>query len=128
MKPFIALTAAAAAAAILAAPNSSLAGKHYPNLTPTQLRAYVYRTDPCLAHIIDHEDGRWDPTINYSGGHGDVNESYGLGQANPGTKMAAYGRDWRTNPWTQLRWARAYARKFGGTCGAWSWWQGHGSW
>jgi uncharacterized protein YabE (DUF348 family) len=34
---------------------------------------------------------------------------YGLGQATPGSKMAAYGTDWETNPVTQLRWANAYA-------------------
>lgn len=96
--------------------------------TPGQLRAQTYRTDPCLAHIIDHEDGHWDPTIDFGGGHGDVYESYGLGQADPGTKMAVYGADWRTNPQTQLKWARVYAQRYGSECGAWAFWQSHGWW
>lgn len=96
-------------------------------LPPGKLRALIYRTHPCLAHIVDHEDGRWDPTISFGGGH-NVNDSYGLGQANPGTKMASFGRQWRTNPWVQLRWMRAYARKYGGECGAWAFWQAHRWW
>jgi hypothetical protein len=81
-----------------------------------------------LAHIIDHEDGRWDPTISFGGGH-NVYDSYGLGQANPGTKMASFGRDWRTNPWTQLKWMESYARsRYGGECPAWAFWQRHGEW
>ena len=97
-------------------------------LTPTRLRTLVYRSHPCLAHIIDHEDGRWDPTISFGGGH-NPNDSYGLGQANPGTKMAAFGPDWRTNPWTQLRWMRAYAvARYGSECAAWAFWQRNGEW
>jgi hypothetical protein len=97
-------------------------------LSPSRLRQLVYRSHPCLARIVDREDGRWDPTINYGGGHGDTSISYGLGQANPGTKMAPYGADWRTNPWTQLRWMRAYAGRYGGECGAWAFWQAHWWW
>jgi hypothetical protein len=97
--------------------------------TPGQLRAETYRTDPCLAHIVDNEDGRWDPTIDFGGGHGNVYESYGLVQANPGTKMASAGADWRTNPLTQLRWGRMYAiQRYGSTCAAWAWWQAHRWW
>lgn len=35
---------------------------------------------------------------------------YGIGQATPGTKMAPFGADWKTNVVTQLRWADAYAK------------------
>lgn len=98
-------------------------------LTPAQLRAATYKTDPCLAHIVDRENGRWDPTIDFGGGHGNVYESYGLVQANPGTKMASAGADWRTNGVTQLRWGRTYMiARYGSTCGAWAFWQGHGYW
>ena len=93
-------------------------------------RASVYRTDPCLAQIIERESaGTWDPTIDYGMGHGNVYEPYGIGQANPGTKMAPYGKDWRTNPWVQLRWARAYAAaRYGSSCAAWAHWQRHHAW
>ncbi len=93
------------------------------------LRAQTYRTDPCLAWIVDREDPTWDPTIDFGGGHGNTGQSYGLVQANPGTKMASAGPDWRTNPVTQLRWAREYARaRYGGTCAARWFWQSHGYW
>jgi hypothetical protein len=101
------------------------------HLTPaaTLFRVETYRAHPCLAHIIDHEDGTWDPTIDYGGGHGDVEQSYGLVQADPGTKMASTGRDWRTSRATQLRWALAYARsRYGSECGAWNFWHAHWYW
>ena len=114
-----------AAAFVLLVPVARSAPIHW---TPAKVRAAVYRTDPCLAHIVDHEDGTWDPTRSFGGGH-NVNGSYGLGQANPGWKMAPYGKDWRTNPFTQLRWAKAYANgRYGSTCAAWAFWQTHLWW
>lgn len=83
---------------------------------------------PCLASIFDREDPSWDPTISYGGGH-NIYDPYGLGQANPGTKMAPFGADWRTNPYTQIRWARSYAlQRYGGECAAWAHWQANWSW
>src|SRR5690348_4249617 len=47
-------------------------------------------------------------------------------QANPGTKMATAGPDWRTNPQTQIRWGEDYIqRTYGTPCQAWSFWQVH---
>lgn len=92
------------------------------------MRDQLYRIDPCLARIIDRENRYWDPTLDFGGGHGNVYESYGLPQANPGWKMQSAGRDWRTNPWTQIRWAQGYARRYGGTCAAWAFWQTHNWW
>ena len=111
-------------------------------MTPTQLRAQVYRNDPCLANIIDNENGRWDPTVDFGGGHGNTAESYGLPQANPGTKLAYYAytvgrqragdptrKDWATNALVQINWARNYAiGKFGSTCAAWAYWRAHLAW
>lgn len=101
------------------------------HLTPAQrhLRDQTYRTDPCLAAIVDVEDGTWDPTVDYGGGHGNTSESYGLGQANPGTKMSPYGPRWRTDAATQLRWMRAYAvGRYGSACAARDYRMAHGSW
>ncbi len=96
--------------------------KRPPTLSPTQIRAIIYRTHHCLAEIIDHEDGTWVPT-RYGAG-----SSYGLPQANPGSKMRSAGADWATNPWTQLRWMEGYVRvRYGGECQAWAYWQAHGS-
>lgn len=47
-----------------------------------------------------------------------VNESsgaYGLAQALPPTKYEIVGTDWRTNPYTQLKWAAKYIRERYGT-------------
>jgi hypothetical protein len=75
--------------------------------------------DRCLAGIIELENHTWDPTVDYGWGHGNVNEAYGIPQANPGTKMASAGPDWRTNPLTQLRWMAKYARdRYGSNCAA----------
>jgi len=38
------------------------------------------------------------------------NHAYGIPQANPGTKMASAGSDWKTNPATQIRWGLAYIK------------------
>lgn len=127
---YFAITVAAITVAVLAA--SALADAAPPTsykLTAAakRLRAATYATEPCLARIIDREDGWWDPTVDYGGGHGNVNESYGLPQADPGWKMASAGADWRTNPLTQLRWMRRYVARFGGECGALGYWNAHGS-
>lgn len=74
-------------------------------------------------------EGSFDVTVDFGGGHGNVNESYGIWQADPGTKMASAGPDWRTNPWTQLRWAENYAvGRYGSECAAWWFRQSHGWW
>lgn len=75
----------------------------------------------CLDAIYERESG-WNVTAEnpYSG-------AYGLGQALPGSKMAAYGSDWATNAVTQLKWGFAYIKeRYGSPCGAWGFWEGHG--
>lgn len=58
----------------------------------------------CLDWLWDHESS-WKPTAHRAAG---VNGSYGIPQANPGTKMASAGPDWRTNPRPQIRWGAGY--------------------
>jgi hypothetical protein len=36
--------------------------------------------------------------------------AYGIPQANPGTKMASAGSDWKTNPLTQIKWGLGYIK------------------
>jgi hypothetical protein len=53
--------------------------------------------------------------------------AYGIPQALPGKKMAAFGADWRTNAATQIRWGLDYVHdRYGTPCGAWSFKRGHG--
>lgn len=67
----------------------------------------------CAAALIQRESGWRVNATNPSSG------AYGLPQALPGSKMAAAGPDWRTNPVTQLRWMRTYVdQRYGGICNA----------
>ncbi|MFD0888593.1 transglycosylase SLT domain-containing protein, partial [Streptosporangium algeriense] len=53
--------------------------------------------------------------------------AYGIPQALPGKKMAGAGRDWRTNPRTQIKWGLDYIRqRHGSPCGAWAHFRSHG--
>lgn len=48
--------------------------------------------------------------------------AYGIPQANPGSKMKSAGRDWKTNPHTQVRWGldKYIYKRYGTPCTAWS--------
>jgi hypothetical protein len=72
---------------------------------------------PCLDQLwIGESDWRWFVANPSSG-------AYGIPQSLPGSKMAAEGADWRTNPVTQIRWGLDYIRKSYGTpCNALDMW------
>jgi hypothetical protein len=47
--------------------------------------------------------------------------AYGIPQALPGNRMAAYGSDWRTNPVTQIKWGLDYIEiTYSSPCNAWA--------
>ncbi|SDT25977.1 transglycosylase SLT domain-containing protein [Actinopolymorpha singaporensis] len=74
----------------------------------------------CLVTMWTRESSWNHHAVNASSG------AYGIPQALPGSKMAAYGSDWRDNPTTQIKWGLAYIEsRYGTPCGAWSWWQAH---
>lgn len=53
--------------------------------------------------------------------------AYGIPQALPGSKMAAFGADWETNPVTQIRWMISYVNgRYGGWSQASNFWYAHG--
>jgi hypothetical protein len=94
------------------------------DIARSMLSKYGWSADQfsCLDEIYMRES-RWNPSAAnpYSG-------AYGIPQALPGDKMAAYGADWQTNPATQLAWGLSYIRdRYGSPCGAWAFWQSH-SW
>ncbi len=68
----------------------------------------------CLDNLWARESG-WSHTAeNRSSG------AYGIPQSLPGSKMAGFGADWRTNPATQIKWGLAYVSgRYGTPCGAW---------
>ena len=74
----------------------------------------------CLNNIYVRESNWvWNATNPSSG-------AYGIPQSLPGTKMASAGADWRTNPYTQIKWGVGYIKSTYGTpCGAWAFWQLH---
>ncbi|MEU4394816.1 hypothetical protein [Kribbella sp. NPDC023855] len=50
-----------------------------------------------------------------------TSSAYGIPQALPGNRMAAYGKDWRTNPVTQIKWGLDYIEnRHNSPCGAWA--------
>lgn len=69
----------------------------------------------CLEKLWTKESNwRWD-SYNKSSG------AYGIPQALPGSKMSTEGADWKTNPYTQIRWGLKYiAGRYGTPCSAWS--------
>ncbi|MBQ3474117.1 G5 domain-containing protein [Candidatus Saccharibacteria bacterium] len=71
--------------------------------------------------LIYRESGcRVDARNAYSG-------AYGIPQALPGSKMAAYGADWETNPVTQIKWMSGYVTgRYGGWKQAIEFWYAHG--
>jgi len=74
----------------------------------------------CLQAMWNRESG-WNPYAQNPG-----SGAYGIPQALPGSKMAAFGADWRTNPQTQIEWGLWYiGSRYGTPCGAWSFWQAH---
>jgi len=123
-----AATASAAAAAAQA--KAQLASVRVVTLTPGShtdwmREAGIAESDfGYVDYIIDHESG-WGVTKYNYGGSG----AYGLGQALPATKMAAFGSDYMSNPVTQLKWANAYAiSRYGSWAGAYSYWTNHHVW
>lgn len=73
-----------------------------------------------INYIASHESGwRFNATNRSSG-------AYGIPQALPGSKMAAAGKDWRTNAITQLKWMKSYVTdRYGGAPQAEKFWKAH---
>jgi hypothetical protein len=69
----------------------------------------------CLNQLWQSESSwRWNAKNRRTG-------AYGIPQALPGTKMAVAGRDWKTNPETQIRWGMSYiSARYGTPCKAYS--------
>lgn len=78
-------------------------------------RGWSKRQFKCLAKLWTKESN-WNHRARnpYSG-------AYGIPQAYPGSKMRSAGKDWRTNPKTQIKWGLRYIKgRYGTPCKAWS--------
>ncbi|HYO84860.1 MAG TPA: hypothetical protein VES01_00135 [Dermatophilaceae bacterium] len=74
----------------------------------------------CLEKMWTRES-QWEATA-----HNPSSGAHGIPQALPGSKMASAGKDWRTNPATQIRWGLSYVKsRYRTPCGAWAFWQSH---
>ena len=83
-------------------------------------RGWTVAQFSCLAKLWTRESGWNHRAANGSSG------AYGIPQALPGHKMATKGRDWRTNPRTQIAWGLSYIKqRYGTPCRAWGHFQSH---
>lgn len=75
---------------------------------------------PPLHNLWMKESG-WRHLVGNSSG------AYGIPQAYPGSKMASAGKDWKTNPATQIKWGLNYIRgRYGSPAAAWAHFQNNG--
>ena len=99
--------------------------------TVENARLYVKRTIGltqynCIDQIWYHES-RWNPRAIYPAGGDPATASYGIPQAHPGIKMAAFGSNWRTSPLTQVKWGIWYVdSRYGSACAAYAFKAAHG--
>lgn len=67
----------------------------------------------CLVTLWNRESG-WKHTADNPN-----SSAYGIPQALPGKKMSSAGKDWKTNPQTQIKWGLNYIKRgYGNPCGA----------
>lgn len=67
----------------------------------------------CLARLWGKESAWNHKAHNKSSG------AYGIPQSLPADKMASSGKDWKTNPATQIEWGTKYIKlRYGNPCGA----------
>lgn len=97
-------------------------GSDYAGLSAREIAARLVPAGQLSSfeEIVSHESG-WDVhAVNASSG------AYGLGQALPAGKMAAYGADWQDSAVTQIKWALSYMdSRYGSPNAAWAFWQAH---
>ncbi|MEI2643576.1 MAG: transglycosylase SLT domain-containing protein [Candidatus Nanopelagicales bacterium] len=75
-----------------------------------------------LVKLWNHESG-WNQRA-HNGGSG----AHGIPQALPGSKMASAGKNWRSNPETQIKWGLSYIKgRYHTPASAWNSWQ-HKGW
>lgn len=59
--------------------------------------------------------------------HNGSSGAHGIPQSLPGSKMASHGKNWRTNPETQIKWGLSYIKgRYGTPNGAWRAFQSKG--
>lgn len=104
----------AAAAAAAGAPGSDLGGGNAANKALGGLMATAYGWGPgteAWKYLETgwQEESGWSTTAAYDQAD-PYNNAYGIPQANPGTKMATAGANWKTSAVTQIKWGLQYIK------------------
>jgi hypothetical protein len=110
-------------------PSGSPTPKPTPVPTPrdTVWNARTYVKNRIGARQYDCINAVWTGESKWNPLAGNPSGAYGIPQAYPGSKMAAFGSNWRTSPLTQVKWGIWYVNsRYGSACGAYSFWQDHG--
>lgn len=95
--------------------NNVAAAQHFAMVQITASMGWGSEQGPCLIWLWNRESGWRTNAYNASSG------AYGIPQALPGSKMANYAADWRTNYETQVMWGLIYiAGRYGSPCAAWA--------
>jgi hypothetical protein len=84
-------------------------------LSLVRANGWGYSEFLCLDALWTKESNwRWNALNKHSG-------AYGIPQAYPASKLASAGADWRSNPFTQIRWGIDYIKRSGHRtpCSAW---------
>ncbi|MCP2336735.1 transglycosylase SLT domain-containing protein [Actinomadura rupiterrae] len=75
-------------------------------------RGWSTRQYKCLVKL-------WNRESHWNQKAGNPSGAYGIPQALPGSKMRSAGKDWRTNPQTQIKWGLRYIKgRYGTPCRA----------
>jgi len=111
-----------AVAIVVSVWNTGLEAKPRPHVhrTPTVAQAKAYARERLGAtqyrcfYALMQRESRWNPrATNRNSG------AYGIPQSLPGSKMRTAGKDWRTNPITQVKWGIRYVNgRYGSACKA----------
>jgi len=118
---------AAGEASVVAAAPVAVAHKVVRKVKPTPSRSRAYARSLVSAKQFQCLDKLWTRESNWRHTADNPNSSaYGIPQALPGKKMASAGKDWRTNPETQINWGLKYINSvYGSPCNAWAFWKKH---
>jgi hypothetical protein len=98
-----------------------------PTMRDTVWNARTYVKNRVGARGYDCINAIWTVESKWNPRAGDPAGAYGIPQANPGSKMAAFGSNWRYSPLTQVKWGLWYiASRYGSACAAYNFWAAHG--
>jgi hypothetical protein len=106
------------------APTPKPTPKPTPRDTVWNARIYVKsvlgaRGYNCINAIWTAES-KWNPRA------GTLTSAYGIPQAFPASKMAAFGSNWRYSPLVQVKWGLWYVRtRYGSACAAYNFWKAY---